>query len=187
MVAKFCRLFSDGREGSESVKGKQYVSPAICVISSVLGGAVLLLVLLVASDFSLALVCGLGTSSLVASILPFYFWLLDRRYSDIEDDIPEEVLLKEQIGFSAPESGRGGYLCVTEQALYLFSRDRKPHLAMRLPREAMLSAEVSQKYCLRLSVLDRGTGQATVIALMTPKSDEILSLLAETGWIYGRE
>ena len=169
------------------MRGKQYITPAICIVSSVLGLGVLLLVLLVSGELSTALVCALGTSLLAASVIPFYLWLSDRRYRDIEDDIPEEVLMKEQISFSFPESGRGGYLCVTENALYLFSRDRKPHLSFRLPREAMLSAELSRKYCLRLSVFDYGTGQSTVIALLSPKSDEILALLEKTGWIYGEE
>ena len=105
----------------------------------------------------------------------------------MEDDIPEEILMKEQISFSSPQRGRGGYLCVTESALYFFSRDRKPHFSFRLPKEAMLAAEVSQSSCLRLSVYDRGTGRATVIALVTPKSDEILSFLADAGWIYRNE
>ena len=166
------------------MKGKQYLTPAVCMIGAALGITVLLLVLLVTRDFSVALLCGLGTSLLGATLVPLYLWLSDRRYSDIEDDIPEEVLLKEQISFSSPESGRGGYLCITESALYLFSRDRKPYLSIRLPREAMLSAELSQKYCLRLSVFDGGTGQATVIALLTPKSSEILAFLTETGWVY---
>ena len=169
------------------MKGKQYISPAICLISLVLGVAVVCLVALVTGEFLLGIVCGLGTSLLSALLVPFYLWWSDRRYRDIEDDIPEEILMKEQISFSFPEGGRGGYLCVTDNALYLFSRDRRPHIAFRLPREAMLSAELSKKYTLRLSVFDYGTGQATAIVLLTPKSGEILSLLTEQGWVYGRE
>lgn len=166
------------------MKGKQYFSSAICCLSLVPGAAVFLLVWIVAGDVALGLACGLGTSLLVAFLVPLYFWNCDRRYRDIEDDVPEEILLKEQISFSSPQSGRGGYLCVTGNALYFFSRDRKPHFSFRLPKESMLAAEVTQERCLRLSVLDHGTGQATVISLLTPKSGEILTLLAETGWIY---
>ena len=175
------------RKEVRRMKGKQYFSPALCCFSLIPGAAVLLLVVLLTGEITVALPCGFGTSLLVSVLLPLYFWICDRRYCDIEDDIPEEILMKEQISFSMPQSGRGGYLCVTDSALYFFSRDRKPHFAFRLPKDAMLSAEVSQKSCLRLSVYDRGTGKATVIALLTPRSDEILACLTKTGWIYGAD
>ena len=177
-------LLRKKRKDVRGMKGKQYFSSAICCLSSVLGIAVLLLVFLLVGEFPVALACGLGTCLLVGILLPLYFWLGDRRYRDIEDDIPEEILMKEQISFSVPQSGRGGYLCVTPSALYLFSRDRKPHFAFRLPKDSMLSADVSQKYCLRLSVYDCGTGKATVISLLTPKSEELLSCLKRAGLIY---
>ncbi len=164
------------------MKGKQYFSSAVCVISLITGGAVLLLVLLVTGGFSTALLCGFGTSLIVGLLLPFFAWNSDRRYRDIEDDIPEEVLMKEEISFSSPQSGRGGYLCVTESAMYFFSRDRKPHFSFRLPRESMLSAEVTDGRMLRLSVLDAGTGRVTVIALHTTRGEEILSTLDDSGW-----
>ena len=169
------------------MKGKQYFSLAVCALSLIPGAAVLLLVLLVTGELPAALLCGLGTSLLVSLLVPFYFWSCDRRYRDIEDDIPEEILLKEQISFSSPQSGRGGYLCVTPTALYFFSRDRKPHFSFRLPKEAMLAAEVTQASCLRLSVLDHGTGRATDIALLTPRSEELLAFFRERGWVYCRD
>ena len=165
------------------MKGKQYFSQAICFLSLIIGAAVLLLVWIFTGDLLVGVLCGIGTSLLVGFLVPLYLWSCDRRYRDIEDDIPEEILLKEEISFSFPESGRGGYLCVTGTALYFFSRDRKPYFSFRLPRDAMLSAELSGASCLRLSVLDSGTGQATVIALLTPKSAEILAILDDSGWV----
>ena len=164
------------------MKGKQYFSSAVCLISVITGVAVFLLVLLATASSSVALLCGFGTSLIVGFLIPLFEWLKDRRYSDIEDDIPEEILLKEEISFSAPQSGRGGYLCVTENALYFFSRDRRPHFSFRLPRESMLAAEFTDGRMLRFSVLDAGTGRATVIALHTPNGEEILSKLDDSGW-----
>ena len=164
------------------MKGKQYFSFAVCVISLITGGAVFLLVLLATAGASVALLCGFGTSLIVGLLIPLFEWLNDRRYSDIEDDIPEEVLLKEEICFSHPQSGRGGYLCVTESAMYFFSRDRRPHFSFRLPRESMLAAEITEGKMLRFSVLDAGTGRVTVIALVTRNGREILSFLDDSGW-----
>lgn len=164
------------------MKGKQYFSFAVCAVGLIAGAAVLLLVAIFTEDFSVALLCGLGTSLIVGLLIPFFEWNADRRYRDIEDDIPEEVLLKEQISFSFPQSGRGGYLCVTEEAMYFFSRDRKPHFSFRLPREAMLAAEITSERALRFSVLDLGTGRVTAIALFTSKGREILSVLDKSGW-----
>lgn len=164
------------------MKGKQYFSFAVCAVSLIAGAAVFLLVAIFTGEFSVALLCGLGTSLIVGLLIPFFEWNADRRYRDIEDDISEAILLKEQISFSFPQSGRGGYLCVTESAMYFFSRDRRPHFSFRLPREAMLSAELTQERTLRFSVLDAGTGRVTAIALFTSKGREILSVLDDSGW-----
>lgn len=166
------------------MKGKSYFSLAVCCLSLIPGAAVFLLVLLVTGELPAALLCFLGTSLLISLLVPLYFRACDRRYRDIEDDIPEEILIKEQISFSTPQSGRGGYLCVTPTALYFFSRDRKPYFSFRLPKDAVLAANTPQESALHLTVLDRGTGRATDIALLTPKSGEILELLCKDGWVY---
>ena len=166
------------------MKRKPYISSAVCALSLFFGVFALLLGWAFSKDLLSGILCGLGISLLSAVLIPLYAWTCDRRYRDIEDDIPEEILLKEQIDFSFPQSGRGGYICVTPEALYFFSRDRKPHFSFRLPKEAMLSAEFVQGSCLRLSVYDHGAGQATVLALLTPRGGEILSVLIKSGWIY---
>ena len=163
------------------MKGKQYVTAGICIVSSIFGILATLLVWAFLRDTLLALTVGVGTTCAFAVGLPLHFFFQDRRYLDIEDVITEEILLKEQINFSYPANGRSGYLCVTRTALYLFSRDRRPYFAYRLPKNAVRSVSLRSAMCLKLLVEDKENGEEAVFTLVSPNVELIFQTLRESG------
>lgn len=163
------------------MKGKSYFSGPVCLAGAFLGAFAFLLSCLLTHHIPVSLTIGMGVALLSALAIPLVLYLEDRRYLGIEDDIPEEILLCEQINFSFPAHGRGGYICVTETAIYLFSRDRKPYLAYRIPRELMLSADMPSPISLRLC-LAGVSEEYRSFTILSPRSGEIMDRLDSAGW-----
>jgi hypothetical protein len=164
------------------MKGKQYVTAGTCIVSTIFGMLATLVAWAILHDSLLALTIGVGTTCAFAVVLPLRFFFEDRRYLDIEDVITEEVLLKEQINFSYPANGRSGYLCVTRSAIYLFSRDKRPYIAYRLPKDSTLSAELRSAICLKLLVRNHENGDDAIFTVMSPNGELIYKTLRESGW-----
>ncbi len=129
-------------------------------------------------DFKKALTASLLFLLLMLFINPLCLYITDRRYKDIELFIDENILLKENIYFMFYGRTRSGYLYLTDNIIYLHSRDRKPYLEAHIYRDEIDGIEVINDMILNIFIQGN-----YIYEIKSSNCRKITDALIKNGWI----
>lgn len=160
----------------------QYFNRTTRTISLFFGGVMFLLTWLFAGmfvpdiAFGLALGAGVLAALLLSLILPFVLRTEEKRYDGIEETLPQPVLMKAKVNIRGQDRPRDGVLYLTEDKLYLFSRDRKPYASETIDRENLRNLKLEEGILLSFRV-----GKA-LYSVTCAQGEELLELMRRNGW-----
>lgn len=125
----------------------------------------------------LALLAAAVAVLLFSFIYPLRLWLFDRRYAGIEDTLPKPVILKARIAIRTKTKPREGYLYLTEDTLYLYSRSRKPFACETFAKGCIHDLKEEGGMCITFRNAD-----SAMYSIASPDCEEILNALRSGGW-----
>lgn len=119
-----------------------------------------------------------AVAALIASVLaPVRLYLLDKRYDGIEETLPKPVLLKASVSIRSKTRPREGYLYLTEDTMYLFSRDRKPYASQELPKAKIRDFKVEKDVFITFRFAN-----TALYSLASMQCEEIIDTMRAHGW-----
>ena len=124
-----------------------------------------------------ALMIGAGAALLFSVLTPLSLYLRDRRYTGIEDTLPKPVLLKVNVSIRGKTRPRSGYLYLTEDTMYLYSRDRKPYASQVLPKKDIHELKVEREVFMSFRFEN-----SALYSIATSQCEEILEVMRRNGW-----
>lgn len=119
---------------------KEYVNPAVRMLSTLVGAVAALLCLLILSavdvtmPWAWSLMLGAGITTITAVVLALVLVNHDQRYKDIPTQIGEPIRLTVNANVTVDDVSRNGYLYLTDNRLFCFFRDREPYTKMAFER-----------------------------------------------------
>lgn len=82
-----------------------------------------------------ALLFSLSFTLLLIIVLPFVLFLEDKKYKDINLQITEDILLKENVNLKLEKNVQNGYIIITKNKIYLFFRSKKSYIEVIIQKE----------------------------------------------------
>lgn len=155
----------------------RYFSKSVIFLSFLEGFSVFIIVIFFV-EFKTALTISLLSASGMLIINPLCLFLYDRKYSDIELYIEENVLLKENIYFRFYGKVRNGYLFLTQDVIYLHSRDKKPYLEAFIYKTEIEGIEMIND--VNMYIYINGN---YIYELQSYNCRKIINELIKSGWI----
>lgn len=155
----------------------RYFSKVI-IFLSILEGFTAFIIAIFFLDIKKALTISLLFALCMLFINPLCLYITDRRYSDIELFIDENILLKENIYFMFYGRMRNGYLYLTDTLIYLHSRDRKPYLEAHIYRAEIEGIEVINDMILNIYIEGN-----YIYEIRSSNCKKITDALIKNGWI----
>ena len=162
---------------------KQYFNTRTRISSLFSGGLTFLLAFMCLSAWEVdraavwALLIGAGATLLFSVLTPFNMYMHDKRYAGIEETLPKPVLLKASVSIRGKNRPRDGYLYLTEDAMYLFSRDRKPYASQELPKGQIRDLKVERDVFMSFRFANTALYQIASV-----QCEEIMETMREHGW-----
>lgn len=125
------------------------------IVFSVLAGALAYLLsaaalMMLGGSIRIALWIALGTAFATPFLTPLIIASGERIYRGVEEEIAEPVLLRENVNLAGETGSRNGFLYVTGDALWFFSRDRQPHLSQRIGKKELYAVRQADAIHLQL-------------------------------------
>lgn len=124
-----------------------------------------------------AILAGTGTALIASLLTPLNLYLRDKRYEGIEETLPKPVLLKASVSIRSKTRPREGYLYLTEDTMYLYSRDRKPYASQELPKAQIRDFKVEKDVFITFRFAD-----TALYSLASMQCEEILDTMRAHGW-----
>ncbi len=124
-----------------------------------------------------SLLIGAGTTLIFSVVTPLNLYFHDKRYAGIEELLPKPVLLKASVSIRSKTRPREGYLYLTEDAMYLYARDRKPYACQELPKGQIRELKVEREVFMSFKFANTALYQIASV-----QCDEILETMREHGW-----
>lgn len=124
-----------------------------------------------------SLLSGAVATLLISLLTPLILYWRDRRYNGIEETLPKPVLLKVSVSIRSKSRPRAGYLYLTEDTMYLYSRDRKPYASQALPMTQIKDLKVERDVFMTFKF-----GNTALYSLASSQCDEILDFMHSHGW-----
>ncbi len=160
---------------------KQYFNSSVYIVSTVIGLisyiiSLLILGLFEANSLYALLIAAIVT--LISSIaLPLSFYLEDSRYKDADDFVEGNILLKTNVNIKFGNVTRNGYFYLTDDSIFLISRDKKPYICHKIEKSIVEGIKVFSYVYFCILINDREK-----IDIATPKCEDILQLMRNNGW-----
>lgn len=147
---------------------------SLCIIE----GFIAFLITLFILDFKKALTASLLFILAMLFINPLCLYISDKRYNDIELYIDENIILKENIYFIFYGRMRNGYLYLTNNIIYLHSRDKKPYLEAHIYKTEISGVEIINDVILNIYIEGN-----YIYEIKSPNCIKITDALIKNGWV----
>ena len=124
-----------------------------------------------------ALLVGAGAVLLFSFLTPLSLYLRDKRYQGIEETLPKPVLLKVNVSIRGKTRPRNGYLYLTEDTMYLYSRDHKPYASQELPKNQIRDLKVERDIFMTFRFAN-----TALYSIASAQCEEILEMMHRYNW-----
>jgi len=125
-----------------------------------------------AFSFSLLFMAGL------VLVLPIALWFEDRKYKNLSDEIDSDILAMESVNFIFNNITRNGYFILTENYIYLISRDKKPYFRLEINKDNIFKIVLTDYVNFNI-FLD----ETQVVIIKSGKPKDLISALSANNWI----
>lgn len=152
-----------------------FFSPAKRRISVLFGVIAFGLALLFTTPLG-ALLAGAVTVLVSSVLLPVMTYAELRPYDKMRKAIPQPFLTEQRVRFTVNGGTVGGFLILTEGAVYFLSTERGKHV-LQLTRKDITALRLEEEHLLRFFINNH-----QYVQVLTAKAQELYRLLLQQGW-----
>lgn len=143
---------------------------------SVLFGAIAFALSLLFTTPQGALLAGAVTTLVSSVLLPVMTYAELRPYDKIRKTIPQPFLTEQRVRFTINGGTVGGFLILTESAVYFLSTEKGKHV-LELKRKDIAALRLEEDLSIRFFINDH-----QYVQVLTAKAQELYRLLQQQGW-----
>lgn len=118
----------------------------------------------------------------MAIVIPGVLWFDDTKYRNIESEIKEKVLQKQDIAIRTATGLQTGKAFLTSSELYIFSAVKKPYFYTVIRKEQVHNYDLKNGVQLVFSLKDQGQGMAYMV-LESSTVKEIKEGIDSLNWV----
>lgn len=131
----------------------------------------------------MALLSGAVTALVASVLLPVMTYAELRPYDKMRKAIPQPFLTEQRVRFTVNGGTVGGFMILTEGAVYFLSTERGKHV-LELKRKDIAALRLEEEHSLRFFINNH-----QYVQVLTAKAQELYQLLQQQGWstLSGKE
>jgi len=148
------------------------------IFLSLFEGFIAFLISLIFLSFKTSLTISLIIALALLIINPLCLYISDKKYDEIEFYIDDKIILKANVYFNFYGRLRSGYFYLTENIIYLHSRDRKPYLMAHIYKEEITQVDIINNRSLNIYIEGN-----YIYEIKSPNCGKIVSAMIQSGWI----